>query len=416
MTAAAPPLRFHILTSDARANLSATEPCWTAWSQSVFAALQKHPWRTRSRTRAALQFVAIESRFEVNYPVFSGPRLGYVRAHGALCDGFRVRSYLEHVHRVIDRLLSTATPRRLVLFPPILAELAEEVALRWHHNAGVARVLTSGAEIGIYRTDADVSFPPSSAHLHTPALSAAWRAAGARASACAPTRHLLAYDGSTIRTQNMDDAIGREYVARFRARLARLHAPAERVHIVVCAKRQVRAAKASMAAAGTASTRGEIGGVGGIGGSAGVGGGIGGGEAANVSADFGGCAGNGAGSVPLPVALNTTFALVPRGDMPYAYRLIEALAFGAVPVVLADEYVLPFSEILDWPAFAVRWPYARVSSLVPYLRSLPPERVCAMRAAAATAWREHFSSVEAQVHTMLTVLAKHERARATRSQ
>lgn len=61
---------------------------------------------------------------------------------------------------------------------------------------------------------------------------------------------------------------------------------------------------------------------------------------------------------PLPELLNSTFVLVPRGDMPYAYRLIEALAFGAIPVVLSDEYILPFSELLDWPSFAVRWPCA----------------------------------------------------------
>ena len=78
--------------------------------------------------------------------------------------------------------------------------------------------------------------------------------------------------------------------------------------------------------------------------------------------------------------------------------------------------MLPFSEVLDWQRFAVRWPYARASSLVPYLRTISAERVCAMRRAAVAAWVAHFGSADAQVDTLLRVLAKQERARRAREE
>jgi len=50
----------------------------------------------------------------------------------------------------------------------------------------------------------------------------------------------------------------------------------------------------------------------------------------------------------------SSFGLVPRGHGVYSYRLTEVLLAGAVPVVLANGWVLPFSEILEWDAFSVR--------------------------------------------------------------
>lgn len=91
--------------------------------------------------------------------------------------------------------------------------------------------------------------------------------------------------------------------------------------------------------------------------------------------------------------------------VPYAYRLIEALAFGVVPVVVADEYVLPFSEVLQWDQFSVRWPYARLSSLVGYLRTLDEVLVCKMRRRAREVYLKYFATPAAQVDTTLRILA-----------
>ena len=343
---AKPPLLFYLST-----NATQQHTCFTHWSERILSALAKHPWRTKSRSKADVLFLpSLETRFELNFPLFTGPRLAYRHYDARLCDGAKVTPYLAHAQRVIANTLRQqqrrSKPTRLVLFPPILAELADSVGLEWHHNnPHVTRALTAGAEVGIYRIGKDVSYPPSAMHLERPEYLHPLQAATAAATACAPTKHLLAFDGSTIRAHNMRDPIGMEYVSRYRSRLSRLHNPSEGVHIVVCAKRQLRANRQSQQQQGTAATGRALE------------------EASSPSNDE--CNGAGAsGSTALPLALNTTFALVPRGDMPYAYRLIEALAFGAIPVILSDEYVLPFSEILDWQAFSVRWPYARASSLV----------------------------------------------------
>ena len=92
------------------------------------------------------------------------------------------------------------------------------------------------------------------------------------------------------------------------------------------------------------------------------------------------------------------------GNSPWSTRLVEAMMARCVPVFFSS-WLPPFSRVLDWSRFSVRWPYARASSLVPFLRTLPEERVCAMRRAAVEAWEAHFSTTERQVDTLLRVLA-----------
>ena len=51
-------------------------------------------------------------------------------------------------------------------------------------------------------------------------------------------------------------------------------------------------------------------------------------------------------------------------------RLTEAIHYGCVPVILSDEWELPFSDILNWSLFSVRVPASEVSTLKSRLRSL----------------------------------------------
>ena len=53
-------------------------------------------------------------------------------------------------------------------------------------------------------------------------------------------------------------------------------------------------------------------------------------------------------------ALKTTkFCLCPRGNKAWSPRLMDALWFGCIPVVIADHYVLPLGYLVDWESIAV---------------------------------------------------------------
>ena len=53
---------------------------------------------------------------------------------------------------------------------------------------------------------------------------------------------------------------------------------------------------------------------------------------------------------------NSRFCLYMRGTRVHSPRLIESMLFGCVPVILADDYELPLSWLVDWSAFSVMIP------------------------------------------------------------
>jgi len=101
---------------------------------------------------------------------------------------------------------------------------------------------------------------------------------------------------------------------------------------------------------------------------------------------------------------NTAFALVPRGDALFSYRLTEALAAGAIPVIVSDGWVLPFEDVLDYRAFSVVIPEARCGDTLDILRRLPEADIARMRTAAGNAYRAQFATMSRQINTLLAIL------------
>lgn len=67
--------------------------------------------------------------------------------------------------------------------------------------------------------------------------------------------------------------------------------------------------------------------------------------------------------------LNSKYSLYMYGDRVHTSRLYDVMTFGAVPVIIADQYDLPFSWLLEWSKFSVRVRESDVKSLPRILES-----------------------------------------------
>lgn len=91
---------------------------------------------------------------------------------------------------------------------------------------------------------------------------------------------------------------------------------------------------------------------------------------------------------------NATFCLVPRGRRLASYRFLEAIQLGCIPVLLSNGHVLPFHELIDWSACAVKADERLVLQVPEMLRQMSRTRVDRMRSSCGALYRRFFSSVE----------------------
>mmetsp|Transcript_55053 Transcript_55053/g.81922 ORF Transcript_55053/g.81922 Transcript_55053/m.81922 type:complete len:457 (+) Transcript_55053:13-1383(+) len=70
--------------------------------------------------------------------------------------------------------------------------------------------------------------------------------------------------------------------------------------------------------------------------------------------------------------LQTRFAFVPRGIGTHAYRLMEAISAGCIPILIGDGYVLPTFDNpeLDWRSFSFKFAESEMDQIEPFLRGL----------------------------------------------
>ncbi|CAG2180819.1 unnamed protein product, partial [Oppiella nova] len=101
---------------------------------------------------------------------------------------------------------------------------------------------------------------------------------------------------------------------------------------------------------------------------------------------------------------NATFCLVPRGRRLGSYRFLEALQFGCIPVVLANQWLLPFHELLDWTQCAVVADERLLLQTTETLRQISRQKIAEMRAKCLALYETYFSSVERIVLTSLLVI------------
>jgi len=106
------------------------------------------------------------------------------------------------------------------------------------------------------------------------------------------------------------------------------------------------------------------------------------------------------------VLTDATFCIVGRSHRLTSTLLHDILRGGCIPVIIMPEYVMPFSEVLDWKRAAVFFHEDNIHELLSTLTSLSEDHgaVAAMRSQVRLFHDRYFSSMAAIARTSLDIL------------
>ena len=105
----------------------------------------------------------------------------------------------------------------------------------------------------------------------------------------------------------------------------------------------------------------------------------------------------------LNLLFTSRFSLLPRGNgWALSYRHIEAMNVGSIPVIISDEYQLPFSEYIDWETCSVRVRESEVPHTLEIIKKHVPEEIN-MRQRVTEIYHKYFSSTEKIINTALDI-------------
>lgn len=102
--------------------------------------------------------------------------------------------------------------------------------------------------------------------------------------------------------------------------------------------------------------------------------------------------------------MNTTFALVPAGIQPASYRFIEALSAGAIPVLIADNYVKPFDTLIQWYKCLLQFPTTEMQRIVATLQAMKEEEILRRQQYCMAIYNEYLKDDETLLQSSVRAL------------
>ncbi|KFM64862.1 Exostosin-2, partial [Stegodyphus mimosarum] len=101
---------------------------------------------------------------------------------------------------------------------------------------------------------------------------------------------------------------------------------------------------------------------------------------------------------------DSIFCIIIRGARLGQPALSDAMQAGCIPVIVADGYILPFSEVIDWKRASITIFEENLSDLIHILKSVSDEKISEMRQQVCFLWEQYFSSMKNIVSTVLEIL------------
>ncbi|KAL6264521.1 hypothetical protein P5V15_004628 [Pogonomyrmex californicus] len=100
-----------------------------------------------------------------------------------------------------------------------------------------------------------------------------------------------------------------------------------------------------------------------------------------------------------------TFCLVIRGARLAQSTLLDAMAAGCIPVIVADSLMMPFHDVIDWTKAAVFIREVDILLTIQLLKKISHQRIMEMQEQNAWLYDRYFSSMEKITETTLEILA-----------
>lgn len=99
-----------------------------------------------------------------------------------------------------------------------------------------------------------------------------------------------------------------------------------------------------------------------------------------------------------------TFCLVIRGVRLAQPTLLDALATGCIPVIVADNIILPFDEVIDWTLAAVSIRENDLHSISTILKAVSQTRIRELQRQGSFLYQKYFKNIETIIMSVLEEL------------